>query len=198
MQMPDLSDYVTVAERIAQFRERYPDGCLRPVNPDKPWEIITIGDRTFIGYAAAAYRSPEDELPGIGIAWEPFPGRTPYTRDSEAMNAETSSWGRAIIAALAADTKTGLASREEVQNRQGEERKPAPRKPAAPKDEKSTAQGLADLAAMTTDLDSLRGLYEQAGTAGFLNTPVADPQTGEKMALKDYLAQRGAALKAAQ
>ncbi|SDT83845.1 hypothetical protein [Gordonia westfalica] len=34
------------------------------------------------------------------------------------QNAETAAWGRAIVAALAADTKKGVASSEEVRNRQ--------------------------------------------------------------------------------
>jgi hypothetical protein len=74
----------------------------------------------FIVYAAAAYREPGDPRPGIGMAWEPFPGRTPYTAASELMNAETSAWGRAIQAVLASDAKKGVASREEVRNRRAE------------------------------------------------------------------------------
>jgi hypothetical protein len=34
------------------------------------------------------------------------------------QNAETAAWGRAIVAALAADTKKGIASSEEIRNRQ--------------------------------------------------------------------------------
>ena len=37
------------------------------------------------------------------------------------QNAETAAWGRAIVAVLASDTKEGIASREEVRNRQTEE-----------------------------------------------------------------------------
>lgn len=74
----------------------------------------------FIVYTAVAYRSPDDRKPGIGVAWEPYPGRTPYTKASEVMNAETSAQGRAIVAALASDSKAGVASREEVRNRRAE------------------------------------------------------------------------------
>ena len=114
-----LGDYVDVAERIKLFREKHPDGSLQPVDPSKPFDIVTIGDKTFIVYIAAAYRTPDDPRPGIGSAWECFPGKTPYTKDSELMNAESSSWGRAILAALAADSKK-VATREEVRNRQAE------------------------------------------------------------------------------
>jgi hypothetical protein len=113
-----LDSYVDVATRLAEFREKHPEGALQPVNLAKPYHIEVIGDRVFVVYAAAAYRTPDDQRPGVGVAWEPFPGRTPYTKDSELMNAETSAQGRAIVAALAADTKRGIATREEVRNRQ--------------------------------------------------------------------------------
>jgi hypothetical protein len=106
--------YIDVATRIVEFRTKYPEGSLRPFNPDQPVQIITIEGKTFLQYVACAYRDPHDAAPGIGVAWEPFPGRTPFTRDSEAMVAETSAWGRAIVACLAADTKKGIASAEEV------------------------------------------------------------------------------------
>ena len=112
-----LGDYNDVASRMREFFERYPDGRLRPA---APWRFETVGDKAFVVYEAAAYRTHDDPLPGIGTAWEPFPGRTPYTRDSELMNAETSAWGRAILAVGAADTRRGIASREEVRNRQAD------------------------------------------------------------------------------
>jgi hypothetical protein len=124
-----LDDYVDVAQRIADFRELYPSGSLQPADPAKPWEQATVEGTdktgkhfvaTMIVYAAAAYRTPDDPRPGIGIAWEAFPGRTPYTLGSELMNAETSAWGRAIIAVLASDSKAGVASRQEVKARRGE------------------------------------------------------------------------------
>lgn len=114
--------YIDVAERIAEFRGKYPDGSFQPANPDRPYAIEQIGDKTFVAVVAAAYRTPDDPRPGIGMAWEPLPGPTPFTKDSELQNAETSAWGRAIVAALAADTKRGVASANEVRNRQGQDR----------------------------------------------------------------------------
>lgn len=118
-----LGDYVEVNERIVEFRERYPDGSLQPANVEVPFEMVKPSGPegpTFLVYVAAAYRTPDDPRPGIGAAWEPFPGRTPYTKDSELQNAETSAWGRAIIAALAADAKRGIASATEVRNREAD------------------------------------------------------------------------------
>ena len=119
-----LGDYIDVAERIRLFRDKHPDGSLQPANIDKPFDMVTIGDKTFIVYVAAAYRTPDDIRPGIGAAWEPYPGRTPYTKDSELMVAETSAWGRAIMAVLAADSKR-VASLDEVRARKTQAEHPA-------------------------------------------------------------------------
>ena len=119
-------DYIEVPERIAEFRTKYPEGGLQPWDKTKPYEIVELGGVTHIIVVAAAYRTPDDPIPGVGMAQEVFPGKTPYTKGSELMNAETSAWGRAIVAALAADTKRGIASAEEVRNRKAEQSAPAP------------------------------------------------------------------------
>jgi len=110
-----LDDYVEVPERIRQFFEKYPDGSLQPAE-DFP-RFQAHGDRTMIVYKALAFRTPDDPRPGVGMAAEPFPGTTPYTKDSELMNAETSAWGRALVALGFVSKK--VASRQEVQARQG-------------------------------------------------------------------------------
>ena len=97
---------------------------------DEPQEDV------FIVYAAAAHRDAGDTEPGVGMAWEPYPGRTPYTAQSELQNAETSAWGRALLAANVADTRKGVASKDEVRNRAAERDEdgwPAGTKPAEPK-----------------------------------------------------------------
>jgi hypothetical protein len=119
-----LGDYIDVAARLVEFRAKHPDGSLQPVNLERPFWTEEIGGQLFVVYVAAAYRTPEDPRPGIGCAYEPFPGRTPYTKMSELQNAETAAWGRAIMAALAADSRKGIASREEVRNRQAEREMP--------------------------------------------------------------------------
>lgn len=132
--MPDFKvdpSYMEVSERIAEFRERYPDGSLRPLDPAQPYNIITVADRMFVVYVAAAYRTPTDALPGVGVAWEPFPGKTPYTKDSELQNAETSAWGRAIIASLASSSKK-VASANEVRNREADQDEQPEQQPSRP------------------------------------------------------------------
>ena len=124
----NLGDYNDVASRIIEFREKYPDGSLQQVKyellevpiytKDKESGVVSqTAVRVYLAYTAAAYRTPDDLCPGQGTAWEPIPGPTQFTRDSEMQNAETAAWGRAIVAALAADTKKGIASRDEVQAR---------------------------------------------------------------------------------
>jgi hypothetical protein len=110
-----LDDYVDVATRIADFRAKHPTGSLRG-----GYELVKVTEQWFVLYQAEAWRTPDDPAPGIGSAWELVPGRTPYTRGSELQNAETSAWGRAIIACGASDSKRGVASREDMQWRQAE------------------------------------------------------------------------------
>lgn len=110
----NIDDYVDVAERIRIFREKHPDGSLQAEitlfhNPE--------GFLTGVLCKATAWRTPDDEHPGNGHSFLGVPGKTPYTKDSEVENAETSAWGRAIVAALAADTKK-VASADEVRAKQ--------------------------------------------------------------------------------
>ena len=123
----NMDGYVDVAERIRQLREKHPEAVLRPYNPAEPFKIMEIGGREFIIYTAACYRTPDDPMPAIAVAAEPAVGKTNYTRDSEVMNAETSAWGRCIVAALAADTQK-IASLDEVRNRKAEDAAPSVRK----------------------------------------------------------------------
>jgi len=104
-----LDDYVDVAERIREFSAKYPEGSLQA-------ELEFMPEAGGWFCRALAYRWPEDLRPGVGHAFEPVPGKTPYTKDSEAMNAETSAWGRAIVA-LGFNTKK-IASAQEVRARQ--------------------------------------------------------------------------------
>jgi hypothetical protein len=125
--MPAPPDYNDVPARIRAFREKYPEGTLCAADPTHPYYLETIGNETFLIYCAAAYRDRDDPHPGNGTAWELVPGKTNFTRGSEIQNAETSAWGRAIIAVGAADAKR-VASDEEIESAQ---RFNAPRRPAS-------------------------------------------------------------------
>lgn len=144
-------NYVEVNTRIADFREKYPEGRLRQGN----LEFIEFGGKAWVVYTAEAWRTADDPNPAQGTAWEQVPGKTPYTRDSELQNAETSAWGRAIVAALASDTKDGIASREEVNARKAEE---------AQRQELITQANVKISQAMTED--QLKEVYEELREQG--------------------------------
>jgi len=216
-----LDDYIEVAQRIAEFRAKHPEGSLQPLNPAQPFEIreLTGTDKngkeqrgTFIIYTAAAYRSADDQRPGVGCAYEVFPGRTPYTAGSELQNAETAAWGRAIVAALAADTRAGIASQQEVRNRQAERGDPenvaqgrprqngngAPRgqvsRPAAQATPGPDAEIDADAQALADDAHACRSIielgtriYATARQRQKLTAFVVDPGAGVKGQLGPYL-----------
>jgi hypothetical protein len=110
----ELGNYREVDERILRFYDRFPDGRIATLGIP---QVVVIDGKSFIVAQAAAYRSPDDPRPCVGTAAEPFPGQTTYTRDSELMNAETSAWGRAIVAAGILAKNEGVASRNEVRNR---------------------------------------------------------------------------------
>lgn len=116
--MAFAEDYNTVPERLREFFTKHPDGSFQRVGPI---EMIEVEGVTYLTYTAAAYRTPDDQRPGYGTAWERVPGLTQFTRNSECQNAETSAIGRAIVAVGAADTKKGIATREDVTNRQAED-----------------------------------------------------------------------------
>lgn len=115
----NLDDYVTVAERIAEFYAKYPDGSLQS-------DIIELTDSR-VCVRVAAYRGPDDKRPAMAHSALGIPGTTPYTRSSELENAETSAAGRAI-AFLGFGVKKSIASADEIRGKQTETiPAPAPR-----------------------------------------------------------------------
>lgn len=136
-------DYIDVATRIVEFREKYPDGRLR----QKDVQFIDFAGKSWVVYTAEAWRSQDDPSPAHGTAWEPVPGPTQFTRDSELQNAETAAWGRAMVAALAVDTRKGIASSEEVRNRQ-------------------PSKDWLDLAGKAETKDQIRVVWNEAKAAG--------------------------------
>ena len=125
----NMDDYVPVNERIQAFYAKFPDGSIQPLWLDQPWRVLGEGETKWLVYAAAAYRTPDDARPGIGVCWEPVPGKTPYTRGSELMVAETSAIGRAL-ANLGFLVNKSVASADEI--RSARERSGAPQTARTP------------------------------------------------------------------
>lgn len=155
-------DYIDVASRIIEFRAKHPEGSLVQTKLEF---LKDFGGKDWVVFTAAAYRTPDDTQPGIGTAWEPVPGPTQFTRDSEVQNAETAAWGRAMVAALAVDTKKGVASSEEVRNRQPE----APAQ-AAPVDSVAVSEWI-EVIEQADSLPQLQAAWEGAGKAGVTRDP---------------------------
>jgi hypothetical protein len=165
----DLGDYVEVKERIAEFRKAFPEGSLQA-------DVIPSPDG-FIAVKGYAFRTPDDVRPGTGLAWEPFPGKTPYTKDSELQNAETSAWGRAIIAVGAADASKGVASQDEVRNRAGgssEGRSPSPVEPDPADWLKDQVESL-----VNWTKEQSREAYKTAMAALAFDTPLSQSQADQ-------------------
>ena len=105
-----LESYIQVSDRIKLFYARYPEGSLQMGTPT----FIEVEGHTWALGRAYAYRTPTDERPGVGTAWEIVPGTTNFTRGSEIQNLETSAWGRAI-GSLGIGVDASIATLDEVQ-----------------------------------------------------------------------------------
>ena len=141
-----FQDYVTVAERIEKFYDRYPDG-----------RIITHivehdAERGFILMRAEVYRNADDAEPvATGHAYElkteGYVQRTSYIEVGE-----TSAVGRALAMA-GFEVRRGIASREEMEKvARFSQEKPARREPAAPPPASPKKQAPAERAASPESL----------------------------------------------
>lgn len=113
---PMDNGYIEVNERIIAFKAAHPEGSLQA-------DIYHLDDKLVV-MKAYAYRTPDDERPGVGWSSLQIPGATPFTKGAEIENCETSAWGRAI-AALGFEVKRGIASKQETDNKRGQERGPS-------------------------------------------------------------------------
>ena len=106
-------DYVDVATRLAEAFQKYPE--LRVVEHEPV--MIAAGDHLFVQVGVTVHRNPDDPVPCTAHAWEPFPGKTAFVRDSEMMNASTSAVGRAL-GLMGFGAKRSIASADEVRTAQ--------------------------------------------------------------------------------
>lgn len=186
----DLGDYLTVPERMVQLKERFPEATLSVLDPARPYDIVQAAGDTYVVVTAACYRTPGDERPGIGIAWEVYPGRTPYTKGSELQNAQTSAWGRAIAAALACDVDRGIASREEVQRAREAQDAPAPARQAAPaRQQPATQAPQAERTGPITMADAYRDIINNPG--GWFDNRDEKASGKKSSKFPDFKAKRG-------
>jgi hypothetical protein len=138
-----IQEYITVAERVEKFYERYPEG-----------RIITHivehdAERGFILIRAEVYRNAEDSLPAAtGHAYE-LKSEGYVQRTSYIEVGETSAVGRALAMA-GFEVKRGIASREEMDKtirvaaqeataNRDRNKRPAPPQPAPPEPARDVA-----------------------------------------------------------
>ena len=109
----DLSEYVDVKTRLKQALALYPQ--LRIVE-HRP-EITQVGDQLFIECSVTVSRDPEDPIPVTAYVFEPYPGKTSFTKNAEQMNGATSVLGRAL-GYMGLGIDKSIASSNEVLGRQ--------------------------------------------------------------------------------
>jgi hypothetical protein len=121
-----LDGYVDVPTRLRLALEKYPD--LRVV--ECPFTTVEFNNSaTFLVCSVAVYLTPDDTRPVTGSAWEPIPGLTPYTRNSELMVGYTSALGRAL-GYLGFGIDKAIASQNEVDARRDDGEAPtSPQEP---------------------------------------------------------------------
>ena len=108
----NLDGYVPVDARLRMALNKYPN--LRVV--EEGYRVVGLGDRTFLECVVWVYPTPDDERPVRGCVLEPWPGKTSFTRDSEAAVGFTSALGRAL-GYLGFGIERGIASVDEIRAR---------------------------------------------------------------------------------
>ena len=109
----NLDNYVDVPTRLRMALDKYPDLRIQESQPT----FREVSNKLYIEIRCTVWRDKDDAIPVIAYCWEPFPGTTPYTRDSEQMNASTSALGRAL-GMMGFGIEHKMASKQEVLARQ--------------------------------------------------------------------------------
>lgn len=158
----NLSEYATVAERLAQLKIDYPD--YRLITED----LTTPQDRAVLTWRVKAtlFLTADDQAKGLakatGHAFE-IDGQGMANKTSALENAESSAVGRCLMLAGWAMSKKGLASREEMEK--------VARNTGPARDWIAEAEAKA----LVYDLEGLRRLYSEAVVAQ------ADPKILEQV-----------------
>jgi hypothetical protein len=100
-------DYVEVAERIAAWYAKYPDGRITT-------ELVEMSESRAV-MKAYVFRDFNPEPVGVGHSYLAIPGSTPFTKGSELEYAETSAVGRALV--MAGIPSKNVASANEVRSK---------------------------------------------------------------------------------
>ena len=106
-----LDNYVDVASRLRLALTKYPDLRIQETTR----EIVEMPDKScFIRCEVTVWRDASDLIPTLATACELYPGRTPYTKNSENEVGFTSALGRAL-GYMGFGINNAIATRDEVQ-----------------------------------------------------------------------------------
>lgn len=108
-----LENYVDVPTRLTLALKKYPDLRIAESRP----QIVEVDQQKYVEISCTVWRDANDLVPVVAYCWEQIPGKTPYTRGSEMMNASTSCLGRAL-GFLGLGIGKSIASRDEVETAQ--------------------------------------------------------------------------------
>ena len=110
----NIDNYVDVPTRLSEALKRYPELRIQ----ETAAEVVTMPDgSTFYRCTITVWRDAADLIPSIATAAEPYPGKTPYTKNSEFMVGMTSALGRAL-GYMGFGVNKSIASKNEVLARQ--------------------------------------------------------------------------------
>ena len=117
----NIDNYVDVPTRLKDALNKHPNLRIQ----ETAAEVVTMPDgSTFYRCTVTVWRDEADPIPAIATAAEPYPGKTPYTKNSEFMVGMTSALGRAL-GYMGFGISKSIASRNEIEARQD------PKKPDA-------------------------------------------------------------------
>jgi hypothetical protein len=121
----NLDGYIDVTTRLAKALALFPDLRITETNP----KVVTVDNARFVEVTCTVWRSTDDPIPVRASAWEPIPGASAFTRNSEMMNASTSALGRAL-GFLGMGIGKSIASADEVSYRTSETARTGPAREA--------------------------------------------------------------------
>lgn len=105
----NLDGYVDVPTRLTRALDKYPDLRVQEIGA----ELEETPAGHVLTCKIVVYRTADDPVPTIASASEPYPGKTPYTKDSERMVGFTSALGRAL-GYMGFGIENGIASANEI------------------------------------------------------------------------------------
>ena len=109
----NLDGYIDVPSRLGMALIKFPELRVTESNP----VIVKVGDAMFVQVTTTVWRTPDDPIPCRATAWEPIPGASNFTRNSEMMNASTSALGRAL-GLMGLGLRGSISTADEVHHRQ--------------------------------------------------------------------------------